>query len=343
MDVGALVRNATRLRERTDARLLPMVKANAYGVGVAGVVRALEALDPWGYGVATVAEGAELRTLGIQRSVVVFTPLLPQDYAAARAARLIPSLGSAEAIRDWGESGAPYHLAIDTGMNRAGIAWRDSATLREAVRAHPPTGVYTHFHSAESNDATMQQQERRFRDAVAALGVPAPFLHTDNSAATVRDGAHFDAIRPGVFMYGVGSEGALEPDPVVALRARVVDLRWLEPGDTVSYGATYTARERTRIATIAAGYGDGYPRSLSNRGVARLGAACIPVRGRVTMDMTMFDVTSVACEIGDVVTLIDGRAGEELSVTSVAAAAEMSPYELLTGLAPRLGRRFLGS
>jgi alanine racemase len=340
VDTGALVRNAERLRAHAGRPVIPMVKANAYGVGVSGVVRALERIEPWGYGVATVKEGEELRALGVRRPVIVFTPLLPQDLAPAHAAGLTPSLASAESIHSWSAMGGAYHLAIDTGMSRAGIAWREIASLRDAVREHPPEGAYTHFHSAEGDDGSMEVQARRFRDAIDALGVRIPFVHADNSAAILRNGGRYDAIRPGVFLYGVGCDGAFDPEPVVALRARVVDLRWLEPGDTVSYGATYTARRRTRIATVAAGYGDGYPRALSDHGIAHIAGETIPLRGRVTMDMTMFDVTGVSCEIGDVVTLIDGVASDELSVASVAGVAQMSPYELLTGMAPRLERRF---
>lgn len=341
VDLEALLRNARALQHRAGVPLIPMVKADAYGVGAEAVTRALESVEPWGYGVATVKEGEALRRYGIRRPVMIFTPLLHAEFAAARAAGLTPTLGSDADIRAWGPSGAPYHLSIDTGMNRAGVPWRDVGSLREAVLVHPPAGAFTHLHSAELYDGSAEYETALFRDALETLGIDVPFLHVDNSAAIVRyDSSAWNAIRPGVFLYGVGSgPGAgLQPEPVVHLRARVVDVRWIEPGDTVSYDATYTAPRRERIATVAAGYGDGYPRSLSNRGVGLLHGEQIPVRGRVTMDMTVFDVTDVPCEIGDVVTMI-GRDGEQLlTAEAVGAAAEMSPYELLTGLSVRLDR-----
>ena len=343
ISVAALRRNATELRQRTDLPLIPMVKANAYGVGVAGVVAALESLDPLAYGVASVDEGELVRRMGIQRSIIVFTPVLASEHVRARAADLTVALGSSDAIRTWASGGRPYHLAIDTGMNRAGVSWRDVDSVRDAVRRWPPAGAFTHFHSAEIENGSADLQVTRFFDALDRLGVDIPLLHGDNSAAAARgvEGrGRWGAIRPGVFLYGVGSQFGVRSQPVVSLRGRVVDIRWIEPGDTVSYDATYTAPRRERIATVSVGYGDGYPRALSDRATGLIGGCRVPQRGLVTMDMTMFDVTDAACEIGDVVTLIGADGGPELTVEGVARAASMSPYELLTGLAPRLERRF---
>ncbi|MGI8509764.1 MAG: alanine racemase [Gemmatimonadaceae bacterium] len=346
VDLAALRRNAGALARRAGVPLIPMVKADAYGVGAGGVLAALEATDPWGYGVATIAEGAALRGLGVGRPIVVFTPILISGHAAAHAADLTPSLCSAAAIREWGPSGRPYHLAIDTGMNRAGVSWRDISSVAEVVNEFPPAGAYTHFHSAQLDSGDTAVQDERFRAALRNLGTDIPFLHTANSAATARNGASgWDAVRPGVFLYGVGcgAGAGLEPEPVVHLKARVVDLRWVEAGDTVSYDATYAATSKERIATVAAGYGDGYPRALSNRGRALLNGVRIPVRGLVTMDMTMFDVTGVQCEIGDTVTLMGSGDGGLITVEDIAREAQMSPYEVLTGLAPRLDRRYHGA
>jgi alanine racemase len=343
VSVAALRCNATELQQRTGLPLIPMVKANAYGVGVAGVVAALEPLAPLAYGVASVAEGEFLRTTGIARPIIVFTPILGSEYGRAQAADLTAALGDADSIRLWAASGKPYHLAIDTGMNRAGVSWRDARSVRDAAREWPPAGAFTHFHSAEIENGSAELQVTRFFDALDQIGVDIPLLHGDNSAAAARgvEGrGRWGAIRPGVFLYGVGHQFGVASRPVVTLRARVVDVRWIEAGDTVSYDATYTARRRERIATVAVGYGDGYPRALSDRATASVGGCQIAQRGLVTMDMTMFDVTDVACEVGDVVTLMGGECEPELTVEDLALAARMSPYELLTGLAPRLERRY---
>jgi alanine racemase len=282
--------------------------------------------------------------LGITRPVVVFTPVLETEYERAAAADLTLALGDAATLASWSLTGRPYYLAIDTGMNRAGLPWRDVAGLSDAVRRWPPAAAFTHFHSAELDDGSADEQVARFLDAISSLGVEIPLLHADNSAAAARgiDGrGRWGAIRPGVFLYGVGRRLGLTPRPVVSLRARIVDLRWIEAGETVSYGATYTAMRRERIATASVGYGDGYPRALSDRATAILHGSRIPQRGLVTMDMTMFDVTDARCEVGDVVTLIGADGGEELTIEGIAELAGMSPYELLTGFAARLDRRYM--
>src|SRR5437868_9732276 len=221
IDLGALLRNGARVAEYSSARLLPMVKADAYGLGATRVACALQALDPWGYGVATVAEGEELRRAGIDRPIVVFTPLLIEEFDAARRARLTPTFGSADAIRAWRRAELPWHLAIDTGMNRAGVSWRKISTLHDAIAAAPPQGVFTHFHSAERADGSREEQEKRFSEALAALPVRPEMVHAENSPAVVRRGAHesrhWTVARPGIFLYGVGSGAGEEitPDPVV--------------------------------------------------------------------------------------------------------------------------------
>lgn len=347
IDLGALRRNGAAMARRAGVPLLPMIKADAYGLGAEAAVNALNGLDPWGYGVATVSEGEELRRLGVNRSVVVFTPLLEQELSRVRSARLTPTLGFPGEIESWKRAGGgSWHLSIDTGMSRAGIPWREISSIRSLVSLLPPEGAFTHFHSAELDDGTLAEQERRFREAIAALPSRPPLLHTANSAAIARQGrSAWDLVRPGIFLYGVGSgrSAAIQPENVVNLRAPVVEIRDLQAGDTVSYGATLRVERPARIATLAVGYADGYPRSLGQVGSVLLGGTLAPIAGRVTMDMTMIDVTTVRCEVGDVVTLI-GRAGDTvLTVERVADEAGMSPYELLTGLRSRAERVYTGA
>lgn len=345
VDLAALRRNALALRARAGVPLIPMVKADSYGVGCIAVVRALEPTQPWGYGVATVHEGMQLRAAGICRPIIVFTPILAADYSAARSGELVPSLCSAAAILEWNASGErPYHLAIDTGMNRAGVPWRDIDSVAEAVARFAPAGAFTHFHSAELKDGSVELQNERFRAALERLPVTIPFLHACNSWAIARAGSlGWDAVRPGVALYGVGSgRGAHRfPEPVIALRARVVDVRLVRAGDTVSYGGSWTAEHDERIATVAVGYADGYPRALSNRGRGLFKGAVVPVRGVVTMDMTMVSLGHAVGGIGDIVTLIGRDSGRRLTVEGVARTANMSPYELLTGLGRRLERLYV--
>ncbi len=342
IDLGALQRNGAALARRSGVPLLPMIKADAYGLGAQAAVRALEPLEPWGYGVASVSEGEELRSFEVKRPIVVFTPLLDADFPRLRSAKLTPTLGFADEIEAWRQGGGgQWHLAIDTGMSRAGIPWREIGGVIDAAGRMTPQGAFTHFHSAELDDGTMEEQEKLFRTAIAALPSRPRFLHTDNSAAIARrERSEWDLVRPGIFLYGVGSgHGArLQPEPVVSVRAPIVEIRLLEAGDTVSYDATFCVERHTRIATLAIGYADGYPRSLSGVGPVIVGDTLAPIAGSVTMDMTMIDVTTLPCEVGDVATLI-GRSGNTLlTVERVADTAKMSPYELLTGLRSRAER-----
>jgi alanine racemase len=347
VDLGALVRNTAALRKHAGVPVIPMIKADAYGVGAVESAHALESLDPLAYGVATTAEGVELRSAGINRQILVFTPLLEADLLTVHAAELTPTLGSADEITAWTTYGLPYHLSIDTGMARAGVPWREISSVNEAVVAFPPQAAFTHLHSAANDDGSMDVQLERFVKAIDMLPARPPILHTDSSAAIVRHGrSPWNAVRPGIFMYGVGSgdTAELEPEPVIHLNARIVELRWIEAGDTVSYDATFKADSRRLIATIAVGYADGYPRGASGKGVALVRQQVVPIAGRVTMDMIMLDVTDTGAEIGDTATLIgDTKTSHApIDVASVAAFADISPYELLTGLHSRIERIYRG-
>ena len=342
VDLGALRRNGAALAARARVPLLAVIKADGYGLGAIDVARAIEPLSPWGFGVATVAEGVELRDAGIARPILVLSPVLPDEYPAIRQASLRPSLGDALAVADWVRGGGgPWHLSIDTGMNRAGIPWTAVARLAELLPTSGIEGAYTHFHSADLNDGSVAEQVRRFKCALDALPSRPRLVHAENSPALERGGiSEWDLARPGVFLYGVGgADGAtMTPEPVAHLRARVIDVRSVDDGETVSYGATWRAEGTRRIATLGIGYADGYRRSLSNRGVVLLNGARVSVVGIVTMDMTMIDVTNVPCAVGDVATLI-GRDGDDvLTVDEVANTAQVLSYELLVGLKLRVPR-----
>lgn len=348
VDLGALLRNARRTSEQAQRPLILMVKADAYGIGAVPVARTLEVLDPYAYGVATVEEGAELRAAGIHRPIILFTPTRVSELGSIAAAKITPALSRTESIRAWvALGGGDWHLAIDTGMHRSGASWDEIDALADSLRASPPAGVFTHFHSAELDDGSLEIQEQRFREALGRLPErdKPPIVHADNSAALMRrTPSPWDAVRPGVFLYGVGSgaHAAVQPEQVAHLRARVVALRDVKPGETVSYGATWRAEGLRRVATLACGYADGYRRSLSNTGRALIGGHEVPVVGVVTMDMTMIDVTDLPCELGDVATLLGTAGSKTLTAEQVAWLANLSPYELLTGLRQRLPRHYSG-
>jgi alanine racemase len=231
-------------------------------------------------------------------------------------------------------------------MHRAGIAWDRVGELADALRACPPAGAFTHYHSAEMDDGSVERQERRFRDALASLPAQPAMLHAENSAATVRRSpSPWHCVRPGAFLYGLGSgaRAALQPEPVVHLRAKVLELRDLPAGESVSYNALWTAPSARQVATVAVGYGDGYRRHLSNVGRGLVGDREVPVVGAVTMDMTMFDVTGAEVRLGDVITLIGRSGGRVHTIEHVAEWGAFSPYELITGLRQRLQRVYSGA
>jgi alanine racemase len=343
IDLGALCRNGAAVAARAGVPLMPMVKADAYGLGALRAALALEALEPWGFGVATVTEGDELRRGGITRPILVFTPILRNEIDALRRADLTPTLGDPAVIESWSRTGRPWHLQIDTGMSRAGMRWDVVGDHTDLLARSRPEGVFTHFHSAELEDPTRDEQESRFDAAIASLPERPRLVHAENGPAVERRApSRWSLCRPGLFLYGVPAfrGGALQPEPVAAMRARIVELRTIRDGDTVSYDATWRADGPRRIATVPVGYADGYRRGLSSRGTALLGGRRIAVAGRVTMDMTMFDVTGSDAALGDLVTLLGSDRDELITVGDLAAEAELSPYELLTGLRLRLPRRY---
>ena len=346
IDLGALRRNASAISARAGIPILPMVKADAYGLGAVRIARALDQDDPWGFGVATVTEGEELRRSGIKRPIIVFTPVLAEDLDGAERSNLTPALATAATIKRWRDTRRPWHLDIDTGMGRAGLRWDEVNTLKDLLSAHPPAGAFTHFHSAELANGSVEEQTRRFEEALRALPARPEILHAENSAAIQRCGeSRWTFARPGVFLYGVNSiaDSDLRAEPVISLRARIVEMRSVRDGDTVSYDATWTAGGRRRIATVPVGYADGYRRILSNKGTGILRGKRVPVTGNVTMDMTMFDVTDVPCEIGDVITMIGADGAESVTVSEIGELGALSPYEVLTSLRSRLPRRYFSS
>jgi alanine racemase len=350
IDLAALADNARTVAAVSGRQLMPMVKANGYGLGAVAVCRALESIDPWGFGVATIDEGAALRAAGIGRPILVATSLLPADVERCLAQDLRPSIGDPAALAAWtASSDRPFHVEVDTGMSRGGVRWSDSAAL-DAIRtglvsATGWEGMYTHFHSAETHAGSVQRQWERFQAVVSAMPRRPRLLHAANSAAALGSRAYgADLVRPGIFLYG-GGAGVMEPRPVAALRARVVGVRTVERGETVSYGATWSAGRRTTIATLAVGYADGFPRAEPEHGapsrpgrVIELGGRINPVVGRVTMDLTMIAVDGPVAP-GDVATVYGGS----VSLDQHAAAAGTISYELLTGLGVRLPRRYAGA
>ncbi len=340
IDLANLVANARTVQAAAQgAPLLPMVKADAYGLGVIPVVRALEALEPWGYGVATVEEGIELREAGIRRPILVLTPPSADLLAAYRDHDLRAVLDHPVLAEKWD---LPFHLEIDTGMGRCGVRW-DADGLAAFALPHLE-GVFTHFYAADAGAETVAAQWSRFQEALAALDARPELVHAQNSAGAWRLQERLGLVRPGIFLYG----GEHAPDlpaplPVAALKAPVVSLRRLPRGETVSYGGTWAAPRDTTVATLGVGYADGVPRAVEGKAQVLLGGVRLPLVGRVTMDFVMVDLGGVASQVrvGDVATLVGRDGDEEVTLDEFAGWGGTIAYEALTRLGKRLVREYV--
>jgi len=359
VSADALRANYARIQARVGprARVVPMVKADAYGLGMAETVRALAPAGPLAWGVATVDEGVRLRGLGVTDPVIVLSPLPADSLETALTAGLDVSVSSVGALAELAAAGQRHgsaprmHVDVDTGMGRSGFDWRLAREwlprVVEAARGGLTwVGIFTHLHSADEEQASVREQWARFQEVLGAGPLPRGLLvHALNSAGAFRAPEHaVDAVRPGIFLYG-GQVGADQPtpEPVVSLHARVAHVRDAAPGTTLGYGATYRAKGEERWATLSVGYGDGLPRALGNRGSALLGGRRLPIIGRISMDLTVVDISGArGVRVGDVATLLGTDGSESITLDEVAALAGTISYEILVGFTPRLPRIWTG-
>jgi len=360
VDLDAIAANVrTLVAEVAPARLLAVVKADAYGHGAVPVARAaVEAGAAW-LGVALVEEALELRGAGIPAPLLVLSEPHPAAADACAANDVAVTVCTRAGVRSFGAAGRragrplATHLKVDTGMHRQGCAPADLPDLVAAALAEPGLaveGLWSHFAVADeaAGTATTDAQLARFRDALAeaaAAGLEARWRHLANSAgATVRDDARFDLVRTGIEVYGLApsTEQADQVQarlrPALALRAAVSALRTVEAGERVSYGHRWEAPRRTRVATLPVGYADGLRRGLSGRIRVRLGGRDLAQIGTVTMDQVMVDVGEADVEVGQVATLLGDPAKGEPGVAEWAAALDTIDYEITCGLSPRLPR-----
>jgi len=331
-----------------------MVKADGYGLGMEDVVRALGSEDPMAFGVATMEEGLRLRVAGVKAAVIIFSPVPPDSYDSAVAHDLTITVSDLDSVERVAEAAARtgrvgrFHVEVDTGMGRSGFDWRRVGEWGTALAGGTSAtavweGCYTHFHSAGLTDETATRaQWDRFIGTLEQLKPEAGTLvHACNAAAAMRyPGFAADAVRPGIFLYG-GSIGAdvAPPEEVVRVRARVTLIREVPPETTLGYGATYRSSGDERWATLGIGYGDGLPRALGNRGSVLLSGRRAPIIGRISMDMTVVDITGVAgVEVGDAATLIGTDGDLALTLDEVADLAGTISYEILTGFTARMPR-----
>ncbi|WP_302395889.1 alanine racemase [Eggerthella sinensis] len=360
IDLAAVEANARAAKRLIgDAcSLMAVVKADAYGHGAVRCAQAALAAGARSLGVATVPEALELRRAGIDAPVLVLSE--PPASAAGQlvAHRIVPSVHSPAFAAAYGRAAAavgasaPFHLAVNTGMNRIGVACEDAVALAARLRALAPLelrGTFTHFATADAPDRTdFDLQLGRFGQVLRALraaGIDPGIVHAAGSAAAIRyPEARFDLVRFGVGLYGfhpcAETRGLIDLRPAMSVHARVTDTRLLARGEGVSYGLRFRADAPTRVCTVPVGYADGLRRGLSGRTAFAVGGTRVPQVGSICMDQCMFDASGLPRppRAGDEVLLV-GRDGEAAStVEDMAAALGTIPHEVAIGLAQRLER-----
>jgi alanine racemase len=352
VDLSALADNWRMMaRLAGGAECGAVVKADAYGLGLAPAMRALLAAGCRTFFVANVVEGEAARAVAPDATIYVFDGLVPGAARRLIAADLLPALGSLVEIEEWAATGRKPKAAIhfDTGMNRFGIPIHEAAQAAERARQITPTLVMSHFVSSQMRDAPgNDRQIEAFLDARARFAdIPASM--SNSSGVFLPQRPHFDLVRPGYALYG-GNPTPYAECPVRAvarLTARILSTREIEPGACVGYDAVWSARKRTRIATIGVGYADGVPVGATGcagkpAGEALVGGVRCPFLGRVSMDYIVLDVSDAppdAAQRGEWVELL----GEGICIEEAASRAGTIGYEILTRLGARFSRRYVGA
>ncbi len=364
--------NPPEEKRKTPRKILSIVKGNGYGHGGPAVAKALEKAGSEWFGVTCTDEGIAVRKAGVRRPILVLTSFVPGEEsrlvehdltAVIHRCEQLALLDRVAARR--GKKDVPFHLKIDTGMNRLGIATTDVECFARQLgkcKYLQLTGIFSHFASSEvfSDTAVGRQtreQEERFYAALErlrTLGVDPGVVHLANSAAIVtRPETWADMVRPGAILYGYHPgydpaekraeiEARLPVQPVMSLRSRIISLRSVPAGAGVGYNATFVAKKPSRIGVLAAGYGDGIHRSLGNRGSVLLRGKLVPIVGIISMDVTMIDVTDVEdVEIGDVATIYGTDGTQRHLASLVARSVGTVTSDLLCAVSQRVPRLYV--
>ncbi len=353
IDLEALCHNY-RLLDRIvapKAKVMAVVKANAYGHGDGEVACALEAQGCQFFGVASIKEALRLRQHGMRASILVFGIIDPQDALSAAQNDIIITIQSSHEAEVLEALKIPLraHIKVDTGMSRLGMACRQQAhidtclsdirTITQFAHIHIE-GIYTHFAEAENEDTSFTRaQYARFSELISLLeksGMPRWVKHCCNSSATLRfPEMHLDLVRSGIALYGYPQAPTTHQFlPVMTFKAKVVALRELDPGESISYGRTFIATHKMKVATLAIGYADGLSRSLSNRFALWYNGHAVNIVGTICMDMTLVDVTNINLSIGDEVEVF----GAHRPISEVSKAMQTIDYEVLTSVSHRPDR-----
>jgi alanine racemase len=361
IDITALKRNVKRTQQIVGPRvdILLTVKADGYGHGAPHVAKAATAAGVQMLGVATLHEGMELRNAGLKAPIVILSPSLAVEIDEILEYSLTPTVSDmafAQALAARAAQSskvARVHVEIDTGMCRGGVNEEDARNfLSELARLKglAVEGVYTHFPGTYREDREFcEAQVRAFQtiiDDLGAQGIVFPLRHTANSAAVAQyPASHINMVRPGGMVYGMFPHENINGigfEPVMSFKSRVVNVKQVRKGKSVSYGRTYRFDHDAKVAAVAAGYGHGISRLMSNNGDLLVRGVRAPIVGRVTMDVTMIDVSQIPqASVGDEVIIFGKQGNEHISVYEVAERSGTISYEITCGIGKRVPRVYI--
>ena len=357
VNLSQLSRNLDAIREKVSpAKIMIVVKANAYGHGLTEVAKYLDPQVDY-IGVAVLEEGILLREIGVGTPILVLGGIWGDQIPAyiendlTLTAPSVERLGQIDRAAQTLGKKAKVHLKVDTGMERIGVHYYNAHTLQEAAlkcKHVEVEGIFSHFANADGDDLSHARlQLERFNEVLQFYekrGLPMPVRHMANSGGILQlPESYFDMVRPGILFYGVYPspevQRTVEVKPALAWKSRVVYFKVTLPGHPVSYGSTWESNHNVRIVTVPVGYGDGYFRSMSNKAQVVIHGQRYPQVGRVCMDQIMVNIEGDSAFNGDEVILIgESENGERVTVEELAQWANTIPYEILTNINTRVPR-----
>jgi len=364
IDLAALERNLKLIRASLPPHIkfVAVVKADAYGHGLHQVAARLMHAGADLFAVANIAEAMALRELSGDWPILLLSPVLPDEdrylaeYELAATVSSIDEVARFDAIGRAAAKPVAVHLKIDTGMGRLGVWHEEALALYEAIRAAPGirlAGVFTHFASADEDQAFTAVQRRRFLERLAqfpGLNRETLLIHADNSAGleTTPGRSDFNAVRVGLLQFGIlphphSMLARVHTEPVFSFHTRVGLVKSLPTGTGISYGQTHRLTRDSTVAILTAGYGDGIARACSNRAQVLINGQRCPVLGRVTMDQTIVDITAINGKVrcGDPVVLVGRQQEGEITITEFSTWSDTIPWETLCSVTKRVPRLYL--
>ena len=365
IDLDAIAYNMEQMKLRIDGhtQIMAVIKTDAYGHGAVQVAQMLEKYDYiWGFAVATLDEAVVLRVEGIQKPILVLGCIFPDQYMEMLDNDIRMNVYTEDMAKEIAKMArregktAYLHIKLDTGMGRLGFSITEESveaiTRISKLSNVKMEGVFTHFAKADEKDKTFtMQQIQQFESMTRLLkeqGVTFVYEHCSNSAAIIDvPEAKFDIVRAGISTFGLYPSEEVDKEavhlkPALALKSHVAFVKEIEPGTSISYGGTFVAEKKMKIATIPVGYGDGYPRALSGVGYVLIRGKKAPILGRICMDQFMVDVTHIEdASFGDKVTLIGRDGNEYISVEMLGELSGRFNYEFICDLGKRIPRVYV--